>query len=959
MLTGFGQEVFYKRFTFEYNLPSSVLYNVYSDSRKFIWVTSDAGIARFDGKTFMNFTASEGVPDNEVFDIAEDSLGRIWFTTLRGKVGSIYQGKVRVGTGIEQIDKQYVQDLFFDRNGYLWLGTHNNKLSLVKGSEILYEWTLEKENVNNIIEDENGQIWFTTNKADGILYIENKKIRHLPVMPDTTGKVNNCRPVLLKGNRILFFGPGFWCIIDAGRKKTEEIYLLEGSDYGKIMSGMEDSYGNIWIGTTRGVHLYGKENGTYVEKKRFLENERITGICSDFESNFWLSTLSGGLYYIPCNPLTVSNFQQKDFSNNMSVILESANGTIWFGNDDGNIFKLEDNNLVLAEGSLQEATHVGRVTCGVALHDGVLCFGKDNGLILIEDGKLHSYTYPTAIKSISEDAEGNIWVGTHAFLICLDRKRMIITDTLRVGRVTAAYGEQDKTWFATESGLYTLNNKSPELYLPDSVFGGQRISSIIRSSVSDLLWISTNGKGIFGLSTEDATIKWHITTADGLVSNMCNKVQIDDDGHLWIATKKGINHVAILPDGKKEILLINHDNGIIGDEVNDLRGDKNIIWAATSMGISRFDESAINYLPMPPPVYIEGVSNQNNELPLQYFYEFPYNQSQLKIRLVALSYMSSGKIVYKYKMEGLDSNWTENMSPIINYPPLGPGSYHFVAKAINSRGEESLVPAELYIRVLPAYWQTLWFKLFIGFIVFLIVLSSIVVRVKVIKKREEEKTRLNKMLGELELTALKAQMNPHFIFNSLGSIQNLINRDKKIEANVYLSKFAKLLRMTLDHSDKKVVSLADESSMLELYLGLEALRFVNKFEYRIEIDPGIDAYSVFVPPMILQPFIENAIKHGLLPKKEDALLAIRFAIVEEDILYCMVEDNGIGRVQREKLKEKSSTPTHISKGIKITKNRLELINQLRSKPAEIKITDLYKETGEPSGTRIEIYIPME
>jgi sensor histidine kinase YesM len=289
---------------------------------------------------------------------------------------------------------------------------------------------------------------------------------------------------------------------------------------------------------------------------------------------------------------------------------------------------------------------------------------------------------------------------------------------------------------------------------------------------------------------------------------------------------------------------------------------------------------------------------------------------------------------------------------------LAPGDYKFIAKAVNHQNKESDQTVEIKFMIYPAYWQTIWFQLFLGVVLFIIFLCGILVRIRLIKKKEEEKTRLNKMLGELELTALKAQMNPHFIFNSLGSIQNLINRDKKTEANIYLSKFAKLLRLTLDNSDKKEIPLADEINMLELYLGLEALRFNNQFEYKIEMDESVDIYEVKIPTMILQPFCENAIKHGLLPKKAEAILLLQFETTEDNTLHCIIQDNGIGRVQREKLKE-SSVSGHISKGIKITRNRLELVNQLRNKPAEIKITDLYDEENKAVGTRVDILIPLE
>lgn len=951
-----AQEAYFKRYTFEHNLPSSVNYQVFSDSRKFIWVTTDAGLARFDGVSFKVYDSENGIPDNEVFNLSEDNTGRIWFTTLKGKVGSVYQDNVTIGTGVSEIDSLIVLKIFFDRDKNMWLSARKGLIYKIKNGRVIHKWKLDNQNCSSFFQDSTGTIWFTTFVSNELYNIRDNKIYKLLIFPKKENGLFNTQLIPISDGRFLFCRSNYWAIVDPIEKSSiivQEETLMQNRH---IISGMEDEDKNVWIGTSRGVLLFSKVNGSYVWKKSFLEYERVTGMTSDFEGNNWVSTLSGGLYYIPCNPLSVSNYKQAGHSDNISVILLDFENNVFIGNDEGNVFTMNE-NVISTIYQNDDQNGGTRVTCGIVLKDGSLCFGKDNGLLIIQKGKIQKVSFIYSIKAVSEDINGNLLIGTHADLLKVSRDFKTV-DTIANGRVSAIFSDSNTVWFANENGLNKIENNITTTPFPPSFFSYQRISSITGTHSKNIICVSTLGKGIFILDSHKGVLM-NIQEKHGLASNYCNKILIDKNSHLWVATKRGINQVIFEKNGSFQILIINHENGIIGDEVNDLKKSGNIIWAATSMGISKFDESAVTYLPVPPPVYVEKVYQHEKPLPLKNNYELSFDETQVKIKLVGLSYMSSGKISYKYKMEGLDSNWTVSNSPIVYYPNLESGSYHFIAKAINSRGEESLLPAEIYFEILPAYWQTLWFKVFVGFIFFILLLASIFLRVKVIKRREEEKTRLNKMLGELEMTALKAQMNPHFIFNSLGSIQNLINRDKKIEANVYLSKFAKLLRMTLDHSDKKEVSLADETNMLDLYLSLEALRFVNKFEYSIEISPEIDSYSYTIPPMMLQPFIENAIKHGLLPKKEDALLKIKFSIKDNDILHCVVEDNGIGRVQREKLKEKSNAPSHISKGIKITKNRLELINQLRTKPAEIRITDLYNNLGSPSGTRIEVFIPME
>ena len=518
------------------------------------------------------------------------------------------------------------------------------------------------------------------------------------------------------------------------------------------------------------------------------------------------------------------------------------------------------------------------------------------------------------------------------------------------------YGGNGNLYFSNEKGLNTLKNGEVKTAFTIAQFGNARISDMDMDERQQIIWVGTFGRGVFGIKNNN--IEFHLDKSKGLSSNHIFAIECIADGSLYLGLNKGINRVRAAPNGSLDIWLIDHQNGLIADEVNDVLHYKGELWASTIDGICAIGENEQARNLVAPKILLNGFYVNNHYRTETKNLMLDHNENNIEFDLVGIAFQSGSSMKYKYKLEGLDTNYSYSSTGIIDYNALAPGDYKFIAKAVNHQNKESDQTVEIKFMIYPAYWQTIWFQLFLGVVLFIIFLCGILVRIRLIKKKEEEKTRLNKMLGELELTALKAQMNPHFIFNSLGSIQNLINRDKKTEANIYLSKFAKLLRLTLDNSDKKEIPLADEINMLELYLGLEALRFNNQFEYKIEMDESVDIYEVKIPTMILQPFCENAIKHGLLPKKAEAVLLLQFETTSDNTLHCIIQDNGIGRVQREKLKE-SSVSGHISKGIKITRNRLELVNQLRNKPAEIKITDLYDEENKAIGTRVDILIPLE
>ena len=212
-------------------------------------------------------------------------------------------------------------------------------------------------------------------------------------------------------------------------------------------------------------------------------------------------------------------------------------------------------------------------------------------------------------------------------------------------------------------------------------------------------------------------------------------------------------------------------------------------------------------------------------------------------------------------------------------------------------------------------------------------------------------------MSKVELKALRSQMNPHFVFNSLNSIQHYIFNSKSDEAVKYLNKFAKLMRVILNNSDKPTVAIEDDLEALKLYLELEQMRFEDKFDYRIEIEGNVDLDYDIMPPMLLQPYVENAILHGLTPKKEKGLLVIGIRM-EGQFIVCTITDNGIGRKKAAEIKRTMPGSKHKSMGMKITEERLRILNDISLSQHSVKITDLEDDEGKAAGTRVEIYVPI-
>ena len=265
-------------------------------------------------------------------------------------------------------------------------------------------------------------------------------------------------------------------------------------------------------------------------------------------------------------------------------------------------------------------------------------------------------------------------------------------------------------------------------------------------------------------------------------------------------------------------------------------------------------------------------------------------------------------------------------------------------------------PATFTFTINIPFWKTWGFLIASAVLVISSFLFFIRLRIRKIKNNEKLKTELNKKIANIESQALRAQMNPHFIFNTLSSIQHYISNHNTDAALKYLSKFAKLMRKIMENSQHQMITVAEEINALNLYLELEVMRFDKKFEYHIIIDPLIDQNYDRIPSMLIQPYVENAIIHGLLPKHGTGEISIILQ-KQNDTILCVIEDSGIGRESSKKFK-KNRVQQHKSMGMSITQERLDILNASLSSNINSEIIDQY-ENGEPTGTKVILVIPLE
>jgi anti-sigma regulatory factor (Ser/Thr protein kinase) len=342
-----------------------------------------------------------------------------------------------------------------------------------------------------------------------------------------------------------------------------------------------------------------------------------------------------------------------------------------------------------------------------------------------------------------------------------------------------------------------------------------------------------------------------------------------------------------------------------------------------------------------------------------------YSQKAIIIYLTSNYFSGAKRTQYEWRLDGDVNNWVElpafsadnDSSNRVDLYDLKPGKYLFRARVKVGAGDWSKEEARMEIIVSPPYWQTWWFWTSIIAGLALAIFFIVKLRVRAVRKEEKLKSKYEKDLLELEAKALRAQMNPHFVFNCLNSIKALMQEQKTETGVTYLTTFSKLIRTLFNNADKREISLYDEVETCRYYLQLEALRFDAKFSYSVNVDENIDLKSIHIPALIIQPFIENAIWHGIVPRGNGGQISLNI-IKKDSIIEIIIDDNGIGR-EASKQNKTGSGLAHQSKGVNLTQSRLELNNLLQQRQADLDIVDKKNANGEAIGTMVIIKLKEE
>jgi ligand-binding sensor domain-containing protein len=983
----------------------------YKDKTGYLWIGTENGLNRFDGREIKIYKPDGSKKNNLsnafITSVAQDKAGHIWVATRKGlnRIDA-FNDTIENFWPLEKknsgLPSELLWDIFPETDTAVWVVMDSKPLVRYNPVTKQYYYFdfkkhLKENNIKyksnyhsifKIIPKSANEFWLATtdgifsfNKTNGSFKLEYSvsldriTFFHYNISADKLYCADENKVVYIyeSGNKKI-------TMLSADAKSNQNKYLLPYSA-GKDGQFIPSPEGLLFVKTNNkiGAFISGEEKTT-----SSLPAGKINTVYKDRDNITWIGTEKGVSRFVPqlnenLNISFAKNlFFDPEFA--MKNFLFFSNRNEWWAASfsDNKIWKVNDHTGEISE--INKPSLYSNDTCYAFYYhhpDSIFLICKRVLLLYnYQNNKWSKISLPeiwnkASLTCMAIDGEGNYWLGTR------------------------------------RKGILVYNPRSKTVWVPDEkIFKEHIIHALQFDSKNNRIWIGSHDNGMYNYNIATKAfqkIQRNDASPFAIHSSLINDIALDKKNNVWAGTiegglakysisetpDKGVTNYEIqngLPDnnvlsvtvGKKGEVYFTTIKGIglISPDGNL----KSFFSTATGLPYSRFIQS-ITSLPMEkvattidnnlfcfnPAALLQSRSNplvinkvllddsvelyDNNS-------ELQYNQNTIRFDFAMIDFVSPSAVEYFYKLEGFDKDWVSNgKQRSIRYSGLQQGDYIFKVKAKKSNGEWSEQIAEWEFEIKPPFWKTWWFRLICILCISYLLFYFARDRISKLKQREKFKRDYERKIAEVEMQALRAQMNPHFMFNSLNSINNFILKNDADNASGYLTKFSRLMRLILDNSRSEWVLLENELKALELYIELEAVRFDNAFAYTIEVAKDISLETVMMPPLLIQPYVENAIWHGLLHHKQPGgKLDIRLW-KNNDTLYIEIEDNGVGRDEAKRLKSKTATKQK-SHGMKITAERMDIVNKVYNVGAGVTITDL-NNNGKQTGTRVLITLKYQ
>jgi ligand-binding sensor domain-containing protein len=959
-----------------------------SSRRGYLWLgTPGSGLSRFDGRNFEHFSTRDSLPSNQIQALLEDSKGKFWVGTSAG----IAHFDGRSFRALPAAADLSVTALAQKPDTNLWIGTEEgvyeylapeNRLQKAKLNVLL-----DQLPVRNFYPGSKG-LWIATDRGawhwgDSLTHIGEKDGLISEAVRDFTRGPDGQLWILTYDHGI--------SILDEGTMQM--VAVRHPPALVRALCAFTDKDGQVWIGTQdRGVFVYDPREDRWhsINERNGLPHNHVRRIFADQWGNIWIATSGGG----------VARYLGQSF--------------VHYDRSDG----LPDDRIYALAQDAQNRLWISAGRSGITLYDeqdGFRPMTRDSGLInvpvrtMLNDSRsrmwvgtdgLGLFVFDSTglrrfsqweglpdnwIAEVAEDSAANIWIaarsGALARIHRLDERGVIVD---RIGleegldgrNITAIQADgAGRLWFGSREGEigYFENNRLGALHGREAGLPGTEISSIAFDEL-ERIWVGTAGAGIYYANTLAGNVRFRPLNFPGgdPVSRNIHLLIRDAEGNLWAGHERGLEKVQFGPAGELENLRhFGVNEGFPGRETSPgaaLLDHEGHLWFGAMDGLIKHrpvDPEAeatrplihlravtLFYQPLEESTYAAAGTSQNG-------LELPYRQNHLGFSFKGLHLSHPDRVQYRWRLNGLEENWSPlSANELVNYSNLPPGRYTFQVQSC-SGPESCSEPAVFSFRIGKPLWRLWWFRLAGGLALSALLYSFIRWRIRLVRRQEEtrrEKLEVQNHLLQLEQKALQLQMNPHFIFNALNSIQSLASTRDTRETRRQISHFANLMRMILANSRREKISLQEEIATLESYLRMEQFCREADFTFSIQPPPDIDPEEIAVPPMLIQPFVENAVVHGVAHLPGRGAIDIQFSLREE-ILTCEISDNGVGR-KRASGWRRSTAPGHQSTAMEVNRQRLESLLAGRQLKA-LEVIDLTGEEGRAAGTRVILRIPVK
>ncbi len=934
--------------------PSNKVYGLWQDAQGYIWAGTENGLVSFNGYAFKTYTTKDGLPDNEVFGFKEDRMGRLWILTFSNELCYFWKGKI-YNSGNDTLlyrlkfasRPSYVE---FDNLGNTWVLDGSGSLMHVDNQNKITRITRIGNDIFSpggtaiAVNDWgkliliNGDMAYLYN-SDHFEPIEIPQIkRHTNY--DHLHRLAMIRIQELKGIPVAKWAQPHTIGSSFGLKGQERLAVTHIQKIAPDLVAVVLQNNAYFINTKTG-----ERNGP------FLKGYTVSWCLLAHDGSFWLATLGNGLFHyspsfiqsVPVAgkvaPVLFIKAQKKNLN-----FIQWPRTLVRMQRNAGKQYDLISQG-VINNGYLRADCHyIGNDNMGNWISCGVKAVkAKTPG------GKKIAELSPGHCKYVWEEGNKYLLAGTVEGIYRIDKDRFAITDTLYGKRVTCITGINDTIYAGTLNGLLSFHaGKRISLpFLAQPVF--KTHITALTASADSVLWVANNMAVLTGVC--NGRVIKTIGEQEGLICNSISAMRVSDR-FLWIGTGNGLYAF----DKKPPYNIIRHlsaADGLLSDQITYLDITDDIVHVGTDRGLNYFDEREIVQLYPPSKFIVTNIWNEKHKLhPGTEVMQL--GKGTLQVDFDVIDHSGITKLMFAYRLN--KEPWISIPNNSLYFPTVPYGHFTVYIRARATHWAAPRVIKLSFYRPYPYYLQP-WFLLMLGFFLLFFTGSSIYFLIKWLRQKDRKRLMVQLNLLELEQMALQGQMNPHFIFNCISSIKQYYNSGEIVKANKLLDTFTTLIRATFEMSAQTFTTLAEELKYLEQYLAIEQERFSHSFEFAIVREISTLESQIPVPAMLLQPLVENAVRHGIrhLP---DGTGKIGITVMEQEAhITITIADNGIGRERSREMKRNMYFQEAVT-STSVNEKRIDILNKLFDRKISMHTDDILNERKQVTGTIVLIAYPL-